>query len=73
MWGGKKPTARSIKQVFQTFFEGLKNRTACQKGFFGLLSILADFFVVASSKVLNFQGVAGHPLFYYFRFHIDIL
>ena len=32
--GGKKPTARSIKQDFETFFESFKIRTAWRKDFF---------------------------------------
>ena len=35
--GDKKSPARSIKQVFQTFRESLKNRTAGQKHFFDTL------------------------------------
>ena len=36
--GDKKSPARSIKQVFQTFRESLKNRTAGQKHFFDTLN-----------------------------------
>ena len=36
--GGKKPPARSIKQVFQTFKESLENRTAGRKDFFDTLN-----------------------------------
>ena len=35
--GGKKPTARSIKQDFETFFESFKIRTAWRKDFFDTL------------------------------------
>ena len=31
--GGKKPPARSIKQVFKIFIEDFENRTAWQKTF----------------------------------------
>ena len=35
--GGKKPTARSIKQDFETFFKSFKIRTAWRKDFFDTL------------------------------------
>ncbi|HIR09241.1 MAG TPA: hypothetical protein IAA70_02430 [Candidatus Avoscillospira stercoripullorum] len=37
--GGKKPTARSIKQDFETFFESFKIRTAWRKDFFDTLGV----------------------------------
>ena len=42
--GGKKPTARSIKQDFETFFESFKIRTAWRKDFFDTLGREAEGF-----------------------------
>ena len=49
--GGKKPTARSIKQDFETFFESFKIRTAWRKDFF-------DTLIPAAFAAGNFQWLS---------------
>ena len=51
--GGKKPTARSIKQDFETFFESFKIRTAWRKDFFDTLNYIMKALEAAEKNPLN--------------------